>query len=102
MKRFTTRQWIKFSLATLLYIPFCIWVQNLWLLLGIAFIAEIYLFKFIPWGFWKKSKNPFFRMVMEWVDAIVFALIAVSIIFTFFFQNYQIPSSSLEKTLLNG
>ncbi|MFV0397030.1 MAG: S26 family signal peptidase [Bacteroidales bacterium] len=102
MKKFTTRQWIKFSLATLLYVPFCIWVQNLWLLLGIALIAEIYLFKFIPWGFWKKSKNPLFRMVMEWVDEIVFALIAVSIIFTFFFQNYQIPSSSLEKTLLVG
>ena len=39
---------------------------------------------------------------MEWVDAIIFALIAVYFINTFFFQNYQIPSSSLEKTLLVG
>src|SRR5690554_8079322 len=39
---------------------------------------------------------------MEWVDAILFALIAVYFINTFFFQNYQIPTSSLEKSLLVG
>ena len=39
---------------------------------------------------------------MEWVDAIVFALVAVYFINTFFFQNYQIPTSSLEKSLLVG
>ena len=39
---------------------------------------------------------------MECVDAIVFALIAVYFINTFFFQNYQIPTSSLEKSLLVG
>lgn len=39
---------------------------------------------------------------MEWVDAILYALVAVYLINTFFFQNYKIPSSSLEKTLLVG
>lgn len=39
---------------------------------------------------------------MSWVDAIVFALVAVYFIHTFVFQNYQIPTSSLEKTLLVG
>jgi signal peptidase I len=39
---------------------------------------------------------------MEWVDDILFALIAVYIINLFIFQNYQIPSSSLEKSLLVG
>ena len=39
---------------------------------------------------------------MGWVDAIVFALVAVYFINTFLFQNYQIPSSSLEKSLLVG
>lgn len=41
-------------------------------------------------------------MVMSWVDAIVYALILVYFVFTFIGQNYQIPSSSLEKTLLTG
>lgn len=39
---------------------------------------------------------------MDWVDAIVFALVAVYFVFLFFFQNYQIPSPSLEKSLLVG
>ena len=39
---------------------------------------------------------------MEWVDALLFALVAVYFINTFFFQNYQIPTSSLEKSLLVG
>ena len=39
---------------------------------------------------------------LGWIDAIVFALIAVYFINTFFFQNYQIPTSSLEKSLLVG
>lgn len=56
----------------------------------------------IPWGFWKKSENPAVRSVMSWVDAIVFALVAVYFVNIYVFQNYQIPSSSLEKSLLVG
>lgn len=56
----------------------------------------------IPWSFWKKSKNPTVRSVMSWVDAIVFALVAVYFVNIYVFQNYQIPSSSLEKSLLVG
>ena len=39
---------------------------------------------------------------MSWVDALVFALVTVYFINLFFFQNYVIPSSSLEKSLLTG
>ena len=39
---------------------------------------------------------------MSWVDALVFALVAVYFSNLFFFQNYVIPSSSLEKSLLTG
>ena len=39
---------------------------------------------------------------MSWVDAIVFALVAVYFVNLYFFQNYVIPSSSLEKSLLVG
>jgi len=39
---------------------------------------------------------------MEWIDDILFALIAVYFINLFVFQNYQIPTSSLEKSLLVG
>ena len=95
-------RWIRFAVVTLLYLAFTVWVGNYWLCLGLFLIIDIYLTRFIPWGGWKKSKNPTIRKTMEWVDAIIFALVAVYLINTFFFQNYKIPTPSLEKTLLVG
>ena len=95
-------QWLWFVVWTISTILFSIWSHSLWVLLFIVLLFDIYITKFVSWGFWKKSKNTTFRKTMEWVDAIVFALIAVYFINTFFFQNYQIPTSSLEKSLLVG
>jgi len=36
----------------------------------------------------------------EWIDAGVFAIVAATIIRTFVFEAYVIPSGSMEKTLL--
>ncbi len=98
----TTAQWIKVSIAIILYVLFILWVGNLWWLLLLPIIFDMYISKFIPWDFWKKTKNPTLRKVAEWADAIVFALIAVYFINLFLFQNYKIPTSSLEKSLLVG
>ncbi len=38
----------------------------------------------------------------EWADAIIFAVIAATIIRTFFLEAYTIPTSSMEKSLLVG
>lgn len=96
------RQWTWFAVASTALLLFSIWADNLWLLLFLFLIIDIYVTKFVPWSFWKKTKNPAIRKTLEWIDAIVFALIAVYFINTFFFQNYQIPTSSLEKSLLVG
>ena len=53
-------------------------------------------------AWWRESKNRHVVTVMGWVDAIVFALVAVYFVNLYFFQNYVIPSSSLEKSLLTG
>jgi len=102
MKKISRRQWIGFSIWTTLYILFCFWMENLWLLLGVLVLADIFLTRFVPWGAWKQSKNKHVREALEWVDDILFALIAVYFINLFVFQNYQIPTASLEKTLLVG
>ena len=96
------KQWIKFAVAAIVLILFVIWLGNFWWLLLLPVIFDIYVTKFIPFTFWKKTKNPILRSIAEWTDAIVFALVAVYIINTYFFQNYKIPTSSLEKTLLVG
>lgn len=41
-------------------------------------------------------------VLREWVDAILFAVIAASIIRMFWFEAYTIPTSSMEKSLLVG
>ncbi len=38
----------------------------------------------------------------EWIDAIIFAVIAATIIRTFFIEAYTIPTPSMEKSLLVG
>ncbi len=40
--------------------------------------------------------------VREWLDAIVFAVVAATIIRTFLIEAYTIPTSSMEKSLLVG
>ena len=97
----------KKSLATLatvlvLYILFLIWVGSWMGTFVIPFIIDNYTTRFIPWGWWKKSDNALLKKVMSWVDAIVFALIAVYFVHLYLFQNYVIPTSSLEKSLLVG
>lgn len=65
-------------------------------------LVDIYLTRYVRWDWWRTSKSSVVRTVMSWIDAIVYALVLVYIIFTFIGQNYKIPSSSLEKTLLVG
>lgn len=96
------KQWIKAIFWCIIYVLFILWVGNLWWLLLFPVIFDMFITGIIPWNWWKNSKNKTFVAIMSWVDAIVFALVAVYFIFTYVFQNYQIPSSSLEKTLLVG
>ena len=94
-------QWAKFAVVLTLYIAFLIWVKS-WLgIIVIPFIYDVYITKKIKWQWWKDAEKPV-KFVMSWVDALVFALVAVYFINLFFFQNYVIPSSSLEKSLLTG
>ena len=102
INKISKRQWRNFSIWAILYILFTIWMGNAWLLFGLLVIIDIYLTKFVRWGAWKQSKNKNVKTVLNWIDDILFALIAVYLINIFIFQNYQIPSSSLEKTLLVG
>lgn len=95
--------WISFGITTVLYLAFLYWVGSWWGLLVMPLIYDLYISRKINWSWWREPEvGPATRFVMSWVDAIVFALVAIYFLNQFFFQNFVIPSSSLEKTLLTG
>lgn len=60
----------------------------------------------MSWKFWQKNKvaEPKKKKskTREWTDAIIFAVVAATIIRVFFIEAYTIPSGSMERTLLVG
>jgi len=96
------KNWLKFGIWGLIFVLFIVWVGNFWWLLLLPLIFDVFITKFVPYTWWKESENKTVRSVMSWVDAIVFALVAVYFINLYVFQMYQIPTSSLEKSLLVG
>jgi signal peptidase I len=60
------------------------------------------------WKFWNKKSTPAKTTkkkksaTREWADAIVFAVIAATLIRTLFIEAYVIPTPSMERTLLVG
>ena len=74
-----------------------------WLLLGVVLLFDIYITGYIPFTWWKNSKSGH----CEECDVVGRRYLSTlsgarGSIFAFFGQNYQIPSSSLEKTLYTG
>jgi signal peptidase I len=79
--------------------------------LGAQALSVLVPFFYLPWlAFFDKTpythpdkRKPFKKSaVREWLDAIIFAVIAATIIRTFFIEAFTIPTSSMEKSLLVG
>ena len=123
IKNVTIKGWISCAVSSIAYIAFIVWVawgdwkSLAWIVL-LPVIIDAFTTKYINWGWWKKYKpitkeeqakgikrpqaNKVLYTIFSWIDAILFALVAVYFINIYFFQNYQIPTSSLEKTLRVG
>jgi signal peptidase I len=104
MKEILTNKWFKFAVVGLLYLLWVIWIESYLWLIGLAAIFDMYITKKVHWAFWKKKSPPDGKQtkVVEWVDAIIFAVIAATFIRMFFIEAYTIPTSSMEKTMLVG
>ncbi|MDD2198401.1 MAG: S26 family signal peptidase [Bacteroidales bacterium] len=104
--RILTNRYFKFSLTAILYILWVVWMGSYWWLIGLIVIVDIYITKRVRWAFWKprkdKKMSKLKRKTLEWVDALIFAVIAASFIRIFFFEAFTIPTSSMEKSLLIG
>ncbi len=101
MFEFRKHKYFRFGLTALLYLIFVIWLGNYWFLLGLGIIFDLYITKKVNWTFWKK-RNGKNSAIIEWLDALIFAVVAVTLINIYFFQNYKIPTPSMEGTMLVG
>ncbi len=104
MRELLSNKWFKFITVGGAYLLWVIWLGNFWWLIGLGVIFDIYITEKVHWAFWKKKNPPNGKQtkLVEWVDAIIFAVIAASFIRMFFIEAYTIPTSSMEKSLLVG
>lgn len=102
LKELYHNRWARFIFWALLYVLWVIWLGNYWWLIGLGVIFDLTVTKKVNWTFWKPRDSAKRNSLTEWVDAIVFAVIVVTFINTFFFQAFKIPSSSMESSLMTG
>jgi signal peptidase I len=102
------------------FIPIAGWFITIWLLIEfvklfgkfalyqhamVVFVPFLY-FPYLGWSKDEKYYGPEIvnkhkkTATREWVDAAVFAIVAATLIRTFIFEAYTIPTGSMEKTLL--
>ena len=96
---------IIFILGTILWSFFVYLIGGEWLYFVPLIIADILFWETINWQFWKKKKKKKKKIKSEirsWFDAIVFAVIAATLLRTFIIEAYTIPTSSMEKSMLIG
>ena len=104
LKELYHNKWVRFGFWSVLYVLWVIWLGNYWWLFGLIPIFDGHITKKVKWAFWKKEykEGEKRNMLLDWLDAIIFAVIVVTFINTFFFQAFKIPSSSMESSLYTG
>ncbi len=95
-------KWVKFGVVLVIYLLWAYWVGSWWLLILVPVIFDVYITKRVHWAFWKKKGVKKQTKAVEWIDALIFAVIAATLIRMFFFEAYTIPTSSMEKSMLVG
>ena len=104
LKELYHNKWARFGFWAVLYIMWVTWLGNYWWLFGLVPIFDGHITKKVKWLFWKKNykEGEKRNAVLDWLDAIIFAVVVVTFINTFFFQAFKIPSSSMESSLYTG
>ena len=104
LKELYHNKWARFGFWAVLYALWVIWLGNYWWLFGLIPIFDNHITRKVKWLFWKKEykEGEKRNALLDWLDAIIFAVVVVTFINTFFFQAFKIPSSSMESSLYTG
>jgi len=97
---------ILFLIFTFLWSIFVYLINGEWLYFIPLLVADILFFETISWQFWRKKKKKEKKSkkgeLRNWIEAILFAVVAATILRTFLIEAYTIPTSSMEKSMLIG
>ena len=96
---------VMFIIFTILWSLLVYFIDGEWLYFIPLIVGDIIFWKTINWQFWKKKekkKKKEKSEIKSWFNAIIFAVIAATILRTFLIEAYTIPTSSMEKSLLIG
>lgn len=96
---------VMFILFTILWSLFVYLIDGEWLYFFPLIVGDVLFWETINWQFWKKKekkKKKEKSEIKSWFNAILFAVVAATILRTFLIEAYTIPTSSMEKSLLIG
>jgi len=94
-----------FIFFTIIWTFFIYVIGGEWLYFIPIFVGDHLFWHTFNYTFWKKRKKREKKKKSElrsWCEAILFAIIAATILRTFLIEAYTIPTSSMEKSLLIG
>jgi signal peptidase I len=97
---------VMFILFTILWSLFVYLIDGEWLYFFPLIVGDVLFWETINWQFWKKKEKKEKKKekseIKSWFNAILFAVVAATILRTFLIEAYTIPTSSMEKSLLIG
>jgi signal peptidase I len=98
-----TRRYIGFGISTILYALFIIWIGVYWLLVFLVIIFDYFITRRV----FNDKKDPvriplILKEILDWIGAIISALLFVILVRTLFIEAYTIPTPSMEQSLLVG
>ena len=108
LRKILRNKWVGFALAATLYtLWFVVWTGNLWLLLGLPVIFDLYITRLLARYVGSRNaewcrRSKAYKTAYEWINAVIFATVVATLVHIFVFQMYVIPTSSMEKSLLVG
>ena len=93
-------RWFRLAFWSVLYIIWVIWLGNWWFLLGLGVLFDYHITRKVKWEFWKKEykEGEKHNELLDWLDALIFALIFVTFVNIFFLSTTSFIISTLSIT----
>ena len=94
-----------FWIFTIAWVLFVFLIGGEWLYFIPFIVGDVIFWKTFNYTFWKKRKKEEKKpksTLRSWGDAILFAVIAATLLRTFLIEAYTIPTPSMEKSLMVG